>query len=172
MSAITKPQLARLQTLYSQWEKHSLDCPGGDRAARIAWASERTGRAIASFAELTLDEGKRLIDILQNAVGRKFPAKKRSRPKTTRDGEKKGTEGRHDQIHAETTLAGPSEFAMIQRDLDRLGWDQARLKGFLRSRRSPTRGITVIRTLGEANRVHWALKHIAPHPAGKEQAAS
>jgi hypothetical protein len=160
VSTITDPQRTRLQTLYSQWERHGLECPGPKREQRIAWAAAEVKRPIASFSALTLDEGKHLIDLLQHAVGRKFPAKKKKRVQTTREGEKKGTEGRHDQIHAETTLAGPGEFEMIQRDLTRLGWDQARLAAFLRSPRGPLQGRETIRTLGDANQVHWALKNI------------
>jgi hypothetical protein len=167
MTSITRAQLTRLQTLYSQWERHSLDCPGPSREQRIAWAAAEVKRPVDSFSKLTLDEGTRLIDLLQNAVGRKFPAQKKKRAKTTRDTEKQGTEGRHDQIHAESTLAGPEAFAMIQRDLDSLGWDEARLEGFLRSRRGPLQGRTVVRTLGDANRVHWALKRILQYQLQK-----
>jgi hypothetical protein len=159
---ITKAQLTRLQTLYSQWERHSLDAPGADRCSRIAWAGAQVGREIASFSDLAMDEGKRLIDQLQSAVGHKHPSRRTRRPQTRRDGQKKGTEGRHDQIHTETTLAGPSEFSRIQRDLDRLGWDEARLWAFLRSSKGPNHGSIFIRTLGDANRIHWALKRITP----------
>jgi len=71
---ITPPALRRLQVLYGQYEAHSLDCAPG-REGRLAWASERTGRAIASFSELTVEEGIRLIDGLQRAVGHKVPSK-------------------------------------------------------------------------------------------------
>jgi hypothetical protein len=162
MSLLTPAQRTRLQTLYQQWERHGLDCPGPSREQRVAWAAAEVKRPIASFSELTLDEAKRLIDLLQNAVGNKFPAKKRKRSQTTRDGQKKGTEGRHDQIHPETTLAGPSEFEMLRRDLDRLGWDEAGLEAFLRSKRNPIKGSLQIRTLWQANRVHWALKNLKP----------
>ena len=165
MSAITSPQLKRLQVLYGQFERHSLDCPGTARASRLQWASSTTGRAIASFKDLTLDEGRRLIDGLQTSLGAKAPSKTPRRRPTRRDAEKKGTEGRHDQIHAETTLAGPAEFNMIARDLDRLGWDQSRLGGFLRSSSGPMKRSDTIRTLGDANRVHWALKRIKPDPS-------
>jgi hypothetical protein len=160
---ITGRQLTRLQTLYSQWERHSLSCPGSSREARLAWASQLTARSVASFSALTIEEGKRLIDTLQDAVGHKHPAQKKRRPPTTRDRQKKGTEGRHDQIHAETTIAGPSEFELIQQALSRLGWTQARLEAFLRSPRSPIKPHTQIRTLYQANRVYWASRKLTPY---------
>ena len=168
MSLLTAAQRTRLQTLYQQWERHGLDCPGPSREQRVAWAAAEVRRPIASFSELTLDEAKRLIDLLQNAVGRKHPAQKRKRV-TTHDTQKKGTEGRHDQIHAETTLAGPSEFEMLQRDLAALGWDQQRLEAYLRSKRSPLKGRHQVRTLGDANQLHWALKRILTY---QQKAAS
>jgi hypothetical protein len=71
-----------------------------------------------------------------------------------------GTEGRRDQIHAETTMVSPDDMRRIQWQLTRLGWDQARLDTFLASPRGPLGGRTQIRTLGDANRVYWALKRI------------
>ena len=168
--AITSAQVQRLQILYGQFERHTLDAPGAARQDRLQWASAACGRIIGSFKDLTLEEGKRLIDGLQNSLGVKAPSKAPRRKQTRRDGEKKGTEGRHDQIHPDITLAGPSEFALIRRDLDRLGWDQARLEAFLASPRGPNKRSTVIRTLGDANRVHWALKRMKP--SGEHQQAS
>ena len=157
---ITTPQLKRLQVLYTQFERHSLDCPGPSREARMRWASEALGRPVASFKDLQLAEAIRLIDGLQQALGTKVPSKSPRRKQTRHDGEKKGTEGRHDQLHAESTLVGPEDLRRIQRDLDELSWDQARLQAFLASPRGPNNHSTSIRTLGDANRVHWALKRI------------
>ena len=159
---ITPAQLRRLQVLYGQFERHSLDSPGAARQDRLYWATQATGRAISSFKDLTLDEGKRLIDSLQLTIGHKVPSRTPRRKQTRHDSEKKGTEGRHDQIHPEVTIAGPAEIEMIQRDLDRLGWSQAQLEAFLASPRSPIKPSRTIRTLGDANRVHWALKHVKP----------
>jgi hypothetical protein len=163
-ATITPAQIQRLQILYGQYERHSLDAPGAARQERLQWASQAAGRAVTSFKDLTLDEGRRLIDTLQSALGRKVPSKSPRRRPTRRDAEKQGTEGRHDQLHDEITLVGPRDIARIQRDLDRLGWDQARLEAFLASPRSPIDRRTVIRTLHDANRVHWALNHIKPDP--------
>lgn len=156
---ITTPQLRRLQVLYKQYEAHSLDT-GTTREDRLTWASARIGRTIASFSDLDLEEGKKLIDGLQNALGVKLPSKTPRRRQTRRDGEKAGTEGRHDQIHDEVTLVGDKDIRRIQGEMDRLGWDQARLDAFLASPRGPNARRTTILTLGDANRVYWALKRM------------
>jgi hypothetical protein len=165
---ITAPALKRLQVLYSQFERHTLNVDSG-RDARLAWASQQTGRAIASFSQLTVEEGIRLIDGLQRAIGNKVPSKTPRRRMGRQAAEKAGTEGRRDQIHAETTMASAVDLERIHADLTRLGWDQARLEAFLRSSRSPLKGRQVVRTLSDANKLHWALKHI---PAHKEQLAA
>jgi hypothetical protein len=157
---ITTPQLRRLQVLYSQYCQHSLDIDSS-REDRLRFASERVGRAITSFSDLTLEEGKQLIDGLQRALGVALPSKTPRRRMSRYQGEKAGTEGRHDQIHAETTLAGDKDLLRIQREMTRLGWDQARLDAFLASPSGPNGRSATIRTLGEANRVYWALKRMA-----------
>jgi hypothetical protein len=170
---ITTPQLRRLQVLYKQYEAHSLDT-GTTREDRLAWATARIGRPagqqLRSFSDLTIDEGKRLIDGLQSALGVKLPSKTPRRRKDRREGQKAGTEGRHDQIHQETTLAGDTDLRRIQREMGRLGWDQSRLDAFLASPRGPNGRSTAIRTLGEANRVYWALKRLANYQE-KQQAS-
>lgn len=168
VNEISKPQLRRLQVLYGQYVRHSLDA-APTREGRIAWASSRIGRPIDSFSDLTLDEGKKLIDGLQSALGVKLPSKTPRRRWNRRDAQKAGTEGRHDQAHDETTLVGDRDIRRIQRELDRLGWDQARLDAFLASPRGPNGRSTLIRTLGEANRVYWALKHMKVMNPNEEQ---
>lgn len=159
MNEITKPQLRRLQVLYGQYVHHSLDA-APTREGRIEWASTQVRRTVTSFSDLSIDEGKKLIDGLQSVLGVKLPSKTPRRRWNRRDGQKAGTEGRHDQAHDETTLVGDRDIRRIQRELDRLGWDQARLDAFLASPRGPNARSTSIRTLGEANRVYWALKHM------------
>lgn len=158
-SEITKPQLRRLQVLYGQYAHHSLDA-ATTREGRIAWASSQVRRTLTSFSDLSIDEAKKLIDGLQTVLGVALPSKTPRRRMSRRDAQKAGTEGRHDQAHQETTLAGDKDIRRIQRELDRLGWDQARLEAFLRSPRGPNARSTAIRTLAEANRVYWALKHM------------
>ncbi len=155
-NTITKPQLQRLQVLYKQYERHTLDVDA-TREDRITWASSRIGRSIGSFSDLTIDEGRKLIDVLQGILGVRLPHKRRM---SRHAAEKAGTEGRHDQIHDETTMVGDKDLRRIQREMSRLGWDQSRLEAFLASPRGPNGGKAAIRTLGEANRVYWALKRM------------
>lgn len=157
--SITPDQLKRLQVLYAQLARHTLQA--AQREERLAWASQLCGRRIASFSGLTLDEGRHLIDTLQSQLGVKVPPK---RKRLDRDQARRaGTEGRRNQDRKEATLAGPSGFARIQYALDLLGWNQAQFDGWLRSPRSPLgkKSDPKIRTLGDANRVWWALKKMA-----------
>jgi len=173
---ITPAQLRRLQTLYSQFERHTLDALGPDlpwgtppsqvadanRTSRLEWATQACGRRIDSFKDITLVEAKRLIEQLQGVLNVKAPNKS-PRRQSRKHGQKLGTEGRRDQIHNETTIAGPAEFALIKRDIDRLGWSIERMNGFLfHSARGPLRGKTQIRTLSDANKAHWAMKNLKP----------
>jgi hypothetical protein len=158
--AITKNLLRRLQTLYGQLARHTQE--GSDRVARLRWASEQTGRAIASFSDLTFEESKTLIDGLQGQLGVRAPLRKRRR--LSRDAaQRAGTEGRRGNTSNDVTMAGPAEFARINYALDLLGWNQEQLDALLRSSRSPLgqRATPAIRTLKDANRVWWALKRMA-----------
>lgn len=166
---ITAPALRRLQVLYGQFERHSLDITSSSREERIAWASARIGRKIASFKDLTIEEGILLIDGLQRTLQVKAPSQTPRKRMDRKSAEKAGTEGRHDQIHAETTIVCAADFKRIQRHLTRLGWDEAGLHRFLLGSNNPLKGRTEILTLGDANKVYWALKRI---PARKEQLAS
>jgi hypothetical protein len=167
-TSITALQLKRLQVLYGQYERSSLDAEHG-REGRLEWASRCLGRPIASFKEITLDEAIKLIDGLQRALGVALPQKPRPR-QTRKQAEKAGTEGRYDQKHAETTLVGDADIRRIQRDLDALGWTQARLDAWLASSRGPNNRRVAIRTLGDANRVHWALKRMIVRAARPHEA--
>ena len=168
---ITPAQMRRLQILYGQFERHTLDCPGAARQDRLQWASTACGRVIDSFKGLTLEEGRRLIDGLQKTLGVKAPSKsprrKQTPPRRREEGDRRPPRSDPPRHHP----GRPQRVrTLIRRDLDRLGWDQARLEAFLASPRGPNKRSTVIRTLGDANRVHWALKHMKP--SGEHQQAS
>ena len=167
---ITHRQMKRLQTVYGQFARRSTDItataaqtPAEAKAARIAWASERTGRTIRSFSDLTFAEAQLLIDWLQGVMGVKAPAKKKQRLSRSA-AQQAGTAGRHDAAQTnETTMASSADLARIAHVLTLLGWEQALLEAFLRSSRTPLRGRSnpAIRTLSDANKVYWALKRIA-----------
>ena len=162
---ITSGQMRRLQTLYGQFAAHAIE--GNDRAARLAWASEQAGRAVVSFGDLTGEEAHRLIDGLQGQMHMKFPASQAVRKRAKRldrdAAHRAGTEGRRGNESKEMTMAGAAEFARIQYVLDLIGWNHAQLDAWLSSARSPLgrRANPSIRTLGDANRVWWALKRMA-----------
>lgn len=162
-AAITSGQMKRLQVLYSQYARSSLDVKGNSREERLAWAARQTGRAIASFKNLTLDEGKHLIDVLQGSMNVKAPSKgKRSKLGADRAWSA-GNEGRKQQRGSnQVTLATDSDILRIQNATQRLGWDQARLDAWLRSPSSPLRGRPnlQIKTVADANRVWWGLKRL------------
>lgn len=161
--AITPAQLRRLQVLCKQYESHSLDF-GSGREERLHWASTQIGRPVTSFSVLTTDEGIRLIDTLQRVLGVRSPNQSSERSNSRHARRKAGTEGRHDQSHWEQTLVGDKDIRRIQREMDRMGWTQDRLMAFLASPRGPNDRRTSIRTLGDANRVYWALKRMALIP--------
>jgi hypothetical protein len=158
--SITSGQLKRLQVLYGQHARHTLD--GADRESRLRWAAELVGRPVTSFRDLAQSEAGRLIDTLQGQLGVKASPKRRKRLSRD-DAHKAGTEGRRGQEDRELTMAGPSELARIKYALDLIGWNREQLEAWLRSPRSPLRhkSSPEIRTLGDANRVWWALKRIA-----------
>lgn len=159
MSSITKPQLKRLQVLYSQMAAHTLE--GSGREARLAWASGLLLRPISSFSEISQDDARHLIDTLQAQLGVKAPSK---RPRLGREAaERAGNEGRRRDQSNQATMAGQQDLARIQYALDILGWNEAQLNGWLKSTRSPLgkRSNPQILTVGDANRVWWALKKMA-----------
>jgi hypothetical protein len=166
---ITPQQLRRLQVLYGQYERHSLDLSGKSREERLEWASERIGRVIKSFKDLTLDEAKKLIDALQGLLNVKAPNQSPRKRMSRRDRVNAGTAGRRDQATKEIVLITAADIARVQKQLDRLGWDQAQLERFLLGPNGPLKGRAQLRTLADANKVYWALK---PIPARKEQLAS
>jgi hypothetical protein len=158
---ITKGQLVRLQILYQQLAHHELGM-GLSREERVAWASARLHKPVKSFSDLSREEAGWLIDQIQTYLGVKVPARPRKR--LDRDAaHRAGTEGRRSDPGRQSTLAGKAEVARIHYVLDVLGWNEQQLEAWLRSSRSPLahNATPVIRTLGDANRVWWALKRMA-----------
>ena len=172
---ISAAQLTRLQVLWSQyarremyrdWDRHFI------RAERLRWASEQTKRALSSFNELTLSEASDLINLLQAEMGIKesSPAVRqrrlRSRIKDRDQAHAAGTEGRRGS-RGTFTLADAEDLSMIDAKLTEMGWTRARLDAFLQSPSSPLRRRSnlQLRTVGDVNKVLWALKRIAERQA-------
>ncbi len=158
---ITKPQIARLQVLYGQFSRREIGV-GAGREARIAWATERLQKPVASFSDLTVDDAGYLIDQLQQALGVKAPLKSRPGRAQAR---RAGLDGRKDgsEFQDAPQIATSADLGRIHRLLAQLGWDQMRFVSFLASGRSPLarRADKTIRTTSDANKVWWALKRIA-----------
>jgi hypothetical protein len=167
---ISAAQLMRLQVLWSQYA--SREMIKNSRNERLRWASEQTKRAISSFKELTLSEASELINLLQSEMGIKEsspavrPRRFRSRMKDRDQAHAAGTEGRRGS-RGNLTIATASDLAMIDVMLTELEWNRERLDAFLRSPSSPLRGRSNIQlhTVGDINRVLWALKRMAERQA-------
>jgi hypothetical protein len=159
---ISSGQLKRLQTLYGQLSAHTFE--PATREARIAWASKLIERPIASFKDLTAAEAKRLIDTIQGQLGipeTQLPKRRRAKRLDRDAAQKAGTEGRKGFESNQDTMAGDAEWARIRYALDKLGWSRQQLDGWLRSPHSPlSKSNPRIVTLGDANRVWWALKRM------------
>lgn len=127
------------------------------RGQRLAWASGVLGHELASFSALSTSEAATLIDTMKKALGQKVRPPRR-RP--DRDQARAyGTAGRRGNFSNEIRLVDEATLGLIDDLLSPLGWTQQRLQIFLRSRMSPIRS-GAIRTLGEANRVIWALRNM------------
>jgi hypothetical protein len=160
---LTKPQLGKLQTLYSQFAAHEIGVKA-DRASRLDWASERLQKPVSSFSALSGADAGFLIDSIQQSLGVQAPPRPRKRLDRVQ-ARRAGLDGRKDgQEFADAPqMCTSSDLARIEGLLADLGWDQAGLMRFLNSQRSPfkRRADKSIRTTSDANKVWWALKSIA-----------
>lgn len=158
---ITKPQIGRLQVLYGQLAAHEIGV-GTDRLARLRWVSERLGREIASFKDLSADDAGFLIDSIQVQLGVKAPIKHRLNRTQAR---RAGLDGRKDgaEYSEAPQMATAADLERIQKLLAQIEWSEETFRNFLASSRSPLakRGDKSIRTTNDANKVWWALKRIA-----------
>lgn len=167
---ITDAQLKRLQVLWGQYARR--DMAKYSRADRLIWASEQAKRTVLSFKDLTLSEASDLINLLQAELGIKEtspavrPRRFRSRMKDRAQAHAAGTEGRRGS-RDKFTVATAEDLAMIDAQLSEMDWTRARLDAFLQSPSSPLRGRSnpQLRTMGDINRVLWALKGIAARQA-------
>jgi hypothetical protein len=165
---ISDAQLTRLQVLWTQYVRREMI--KNSRDERLRWASEQTKRAISSFKKLTLSEASDLINLLQAELGIKEsspavrPRRFRSRIKDRDQAHAAGTEGRRGS-RGNVTIATSETIGMIDVMLTEMGWTRERLDAFLQSPSSPLRSNHQLRTVGDVNRVLWALKRIAERQA-------
>jgi hypothetical protein len=164
---ISRDQLKRLQTLWSKYARHEL-WDNSSRGQRISWASAVTKRQLSSFNDLTSSEASTLISLIQAEMGiaETSPARAkrqyRSRIKDRDQAHAAGTEGRRGKSNS-LTIATSEDLAMVDAQLTSMEWTRALLDAFLASSSSPLgkRSNPQLRTLGDVNRVLWALKRIA-----------
>ncbi len=160
-NSISREQLKRLQTMYSQLVKVACDPRVGTREHRLLWAALLVNRVVGSFTELTTDEAKTLIDWLKEHL----PQEKR-RPRKPMDRDRAlrhGIDGRYDSsFENRPQMAEAYDIEQIAGYYDRLGWSRETFESWLRSPRSPLgrRGQPTIRTVADANMVRWALKRM------------
>jgi hypothetical protein len=162
LNSATGDQIKALQTLYGQWQRHTLQEGCDPRAARLAWASENTGRDIPSFSDLTRDEARCLIDLLKGSLGQ--PLGEQTQPwrriNSRERAQAAGTAGRKGEDSSFIQMASPDDLARVDELVHRLKWTPEQFNAWLKSPRSPlgsTDQVT-IRTAAQANRLYWALK--------------
>ena len=180
-TGISTAQLTRLQVLWTQYANREM--VKNSRDERLRWANEELYHlrcavdshdfhSISSFKDLSLSEASDLINTLQGKLGIKEsspavrPRRFRSRMKDRDQAHAAGTEGRRGS-RDNFTIATASDLAMIDAMLTELGWTRERLDAFLKSPSSPLRRRSnlQLRTVGDINRVLWALKRIAARQA-------
>ena len=174
---ITPRQLKTLQALFGLYARRILVLANADeRMVRLAWASKTIGREVASFSELRGKEAARLIDVLKVALGQaiKSPVRKRL---NREDAMARGAHGRRGHKAKVEMMATPDALEEVARLREHLGWTEQQFEGWLRSRSSPLcgRGEPKLLTIGDCNRVRWALhamlRRAESGPAEEESAA-
>ncbi|HLJ87721.1 MAG TPA: hypothetical protein VKZ53_12925 [Candidatus Angelobacter sp.] len=197
MSKISVQQLRRLQTLWTQYARHDVmaqaawmelgqtgdrDAAAASRERRLAWASAKLKKRIASFSDLSVSDATDLINCLQDEMGipETSPPKGPRRASRIKDRDRAhaaGTEGRRfsnkvgdAKAARAATMASESDLEMISRQVQLMGWTSERLTAFLCSSSSPLgkRQDTQLRTLGDCNRVLWALRRISRRQDSQE----
>jgi len=176
---ISDAQLKRLQVLWGQYANREMI--KNSRDERLRWANEElyhlrcavdsnASHSISSFKDLSLSDASDLINTLQGKLGIKEsspavrPRRFRSRMKDRDQAHAAGTEGRRGS-RDKFTIAKADDLAMLDAMLTEMEWTRERLDAFLLSPSSPLRGRTQLRTVGDVNRVLWALKRIAERQA-------
>lgn len=154
-SSISRPQLRALQALWTTVagreiaELHSED----PREVRLRAVGKIIGREISSFSDLTAGEAARAINALKKSLGQ---STLRRRIRDRAAAHAYGTEGRKGSRTA--TIATADDIAKITSALTRLGWTMERFEAWLRSPSGALGGRDVLRTVGDCNKVWWALK--------------
>lgn len=151
--AITARQITKAQVLWCQYAQQTGVAGAAKRETRLEWVGTFLQRQVASFKELTRNEGEKLIDELLRLTGRGVHDRMRANSM--------GTDGRRGKKSKQATLASQQDLDRIREATSRLGWSEDRLERWLHSPCSPLRSTSKeIHTLADANRVWWALKNM------------
>ncbi len=164
---LSKGQLQALHSLFHLYAPRFLDTTdsgaGSDaaRGARLTWASGIIGHELSSFNDLQPDEAAQLIETMKKALGQEIkPARRARERRPGRDlARAYGTAGRRGESSNEIQMVDGPTSELLDRLREQLGWTRERLDAFLKSKHSPIRS-GVVRTLGEANRVIWAMRQM------------
>jgi len=158
----TRDQVVALLALYGKWQRHAIGESGDPRSTRLNWASESIGRTVLSFADLTCDEARRLIDGLKASMGLELTRQPQPwrRIRSRERAQAAGTAGRKGASASLIQMTSPDDLARINEALRRLNWTRDRFEAWLRSGSSPIalKASGAILTVDEANKVWWALK--------------
>ncbi|MEZ2347386.1 hypothetical protein [Terriglobus sp. RCC_193] len=171
----TKGQVARVQVVYSQMAAREIGVDN-TRDGRLQWASELCQRKITSFSDLSRGEAIHLIDQAQAILGVDY--KPYAWPNSREQARRAGLDGRKDVDHEFANapqIVSDEDMIPVYSFMQRLGWDETRLKAWLASPRSPfaKRESKDIKTKADANQVRWALKRMLQRQGkwDKEEAA-
>jgi hypothetical protein len=158
-NSITPAQLKKIMTLWRHWWKLHGDADDDERAARLRYFSSSMKRPIASTKELSRDEAEQAIKGIAAVLPEHLNFKKKRLSR--RAGQELSQAGRRNKtVSIAEQIVGPIEMKHITNLLDQLGWNMARLEGFLHSPSSPLGGRSVIRTVDDAFKVRYALKGV------------
>jgi hypothetical protein len=157
MRTLSPQQRQALHALWGVYSRRFLTVAKENaRSERLAWASRNIERAVESFTELSVGEAAQLIELMKQALGQETKVV----PRPRRDlALAYGTAGQRKETSNQIQMVDAPTLELLDRLLGQLGWSPERLDVFLHSRKSPVRR-GAIRTLGEANRVIWALKRM------------
>lgn len=154
-----KKQVKALQALWHVHARRTLGFDPSDRNLRLKYFSNFTQRAITSALGLTFEEARDLIQAFKKSLGQS-DQRRAPRPRSREAAAALGREGRRDRDDNSSTLVDSHTLDIIRDYRERLMMNDAEYIAWLAGKSSPLKGRTVIRTLGDARQVQWALKGI------------
>jgi hypothetical protein len=155
VSDVSRKQVQALQALWHVYARRTLGFDANDRAKRLEYYSNYIGRPIASTLDLTFADASSLINLFKKSLNQRT-----DRPRDKQTAQALGREGRRGNADNTSTLVDDKSLAVIRDYRLRLGWSADEYTSFLAGKNSPLGGRTMIRTIGDARSVQWAMKKI------------